>query len=127
MQKWTGKLSWAVLILSLAYFSQQAARADWPRFRGPNGSGVDATANTPTAFTDKDYNWKIDLPGLGHSSPVVVGKKIFITCAETNGSMRYLFCVDLDTGKTLWKKEYASRGFKQHAYNSFSSASAVVD
>ncbi len=127
MRKWTGKLSWAVLILSLAYFSQPSAKADWPRFRGPNGSGVDAAANTPAAFTAKDFNWKIDLPGVGHSSPVVIGKKIFITCAETDGSMRYLICVDIDNGKTLWKKEYASRGFKQHTFNSFSSASAVAD
>jgi outer membrane protein assembly factor BamB len=125
MRKWTLRLACA-LLLPTVYCSNPAA-ADWPRFRGPNGAGVDTTANPPTTFTDKDTNWKIDLPGIGHSSPVVAGKKIFITCAETNGSTRYMICVDLDTGKTLWKNAYESRGFKQNDFNSFSSASAVVD
>lgn len=120
-------LLWAALLLPAAYCLPPAASADWPRFRGPNGSGVDATANTPASFTQKDINWKIDLPGIGHSSPVVVGKKIFITCSEKDGSVRYLYCIDLDNGKTLWKKEYPSRGFKQNDYNSFCSASAVAD
>jgi outer membrane protein assembly factor BamB len=121
------KIVWAGVALFAVGCWMPGAFADWPRFRGPNGSGVDATANTPATFTDKDYNWKIDLPGIGHSSPVIIGKKIFITCAETDGSMRYLVCADLDTGKTLWKKEYASRGFRQNSFNSFSSASAVAD
>jgi len=127
MRKYTRNLLWALLVLPAAYCPQPAAQADWPRFRGPNGSGVDPAANTPASFSAKDINWKIDLPGVGHSSPVIVGKKIFLTCSQTDGSVRYLYCLDLDNGKTLWKKEYPSRGFKQHDYNSFSSASAVVD
>ncbi len=103
------------------------AGADWTRFRGANGSGVEASANTPAVFTEKDFKWKIDLPGIGHSSPVVVGKKIFVTCAEPKEATRYLICADLESGKTLWKKEYASRWFKQHDFNSFASASPVAD
>lgn len=100
---------------------------DWNRFRGPNGSGIAEDANTPAAFTEKDYNWKIALPGIGHSSPVIMGKKIFVTCAEVESARRFLFCLDLDSGKTIWKKEYESRPFKQHRDNSYASASPTAD
>ena len=39
-----------------------AAAQEWPRFRGPNGSGVSA-AVLPTRWTDKDYRWQVKLPG----------------------------------------------------------------
>jgi outer membrane protein assembly factor BamB len=99
----------------------------WTRFRGENGAGVALSANTPATFTDNDMNWKIDLPGVGHSSPVVFGKKIFLTCGDPKLATRYLMCIDLESGKTLWKKEYTSHWFKQNDFNSFASASPVVD
>ena len=45
----------------------------WDRFRGPNGSGVSSAATIPAQWTAADYNWKIELPGIGHSSPVLWG------------------------------------------------------
>ena len=48
---------------------------EWPRFRGPNGSGISLAKTIPTTWTDKDFNWKLPLPAAGHSSPVVWGKK----------------------------------------------------
>jgi hypothetical protein len=41
-----------------------APAQEWPRFRGPNGSGVSATV-LPTRWTDKDYRWQVKLPGPG--------------------------------------------------------------
>ncbi len=117
----------AGLVLPAAYCLPSVARADWPRFRGPNGSGYAAGANTPAAFTEKDFNWKIDLPGVGHSSPVVVGQKVFVTCADPGTAKRFLICVDLGTGKELWRKAYDVRGFPQHKDNSFASASPAAD
>src|SRR6476661_9547135 len=73
------------------------AGADWTRFRGTNGSGVEASANTPASFTEKDFKWKISLPGTGHSSPVVTGNKVLVTCADPKEATRYLICVDLET------------------------------
>src|SRR5205814_2259589 len=58
------------------------SQADWTRFRGANGSGVEASANTPASFTEKEFKWKIALPGTGHSSPVVTGNKVLVTCAD---------------------------------------------
>ena len=123
-----GKRGLTVGVLSAAVLAGVgAASADWTRFRGTNGSGVEAAANTPVSFTDKDFKWKIALPGTGHSSPVVTGKKVLVTCADPKEATRYLICVDLESGKTLWKKEYGSHWFKQHDFNSFASASPVTD
>jgi outer membrane protein assembly factor BamB len=107
--------------------SMSAAAADWPRFRGPNGAGVDPAANVPAKFTDKDFNWKVALPGFGHSSPVVVGNKVFVTCGDKETSQRYAIAVDLDTGKVLWQREYPFKAIKQHGYNSYASATPTAD
>jgi outer membrane protein assembly factor BamB len=123
-----GKCGLMVGVLAAAVLSGiGGAAADWTRFRGANGSGVEASANTPASFTEKDFKWKISLPGTGHSSPVVTGKKVLVTCADPKEATRYLICVDLETGRTLWKKEYSSHWFKQHDFNSFASASPVTD
>ncbi len=63
-----------LLILPLAGLAQE-----WPRFRGPNGSGVSLSKTIPTTWTDQDFNWKIPLPGAGHSSPVLWGTRVFLT------------------------------------------------
>jgi outer membrane protein assembly factor BamB len=103
------------------------ASADWPRFRGANGAGVAPGANTLASFSASQVQWKIDLPGIGHSSPVVAGRKIFVTCAEPETAKRYLICVSLDTGKELWRKEHNSHTFRQHNDNSYASASPAAD
>ena len=46
-----------------------AAEDDWTRFRGPNGSGISEALTVPAKWTERDYNWKVELPGIGHSSP----------------------------------------------------------
>lgn len=124
-----GAVSGAVLLaLGLAPFAAGQSAGDWPRFRGPNGSGVAAgPANTPARFTEKDYDWKIALPGLGHSSPAILGKKVFVTSGDGKSAQRFVLCIDLDTGKTLWQREYPSAPFKQNPQNSYASASPVVD
>jgi outer membrane protein assembly factor BamB len=101
--------------------------ADWPRFRGPNGSGVAANANTPASFTEKDFNWSLELPGKGHSSPVIVGKRVFVTCGEPESARRSIVCVDVDTGKELWHRDYDSHTFRQHNDNSYATASPAAD
>jgi hypothetical protein len=55
--------------------------ADWPRFRGPNGSGVADAKNLPVEWDDdKNIRWKTALPGPGVSSPVVWGDNVYVTC-----------------------------------------------
>ena len=55
--------------------------ADWPRWRGPNDDGM-AVGDAPLNFSEtQNIRWKIEIPGRGHSSPVVVGDRIFVTTA----------------------------------------------
>jgi outer membrane protein assembly factor BamB len=103
-----------------------AAAQEWPRFRGPNGGGVSATS-FPTRWTDKDLLWKIQLPGHGHSSPVLWGKRLFITCGEEKTGNRIVMCLDGDSGTAHWTKDFAGVKHGKHADNSFASATPAVD
>ena len=101
--------------------------APWNRFRGPNGSGISNAKTVPIRWTEQDYNWKIGLPGPGHSSPVVWDKRIFVTCGDPTTALRTLLCVDAPTGRTVWKHEEPSRTYGQHRDNSYAAATPAVD
>ncbi len=126
----------AVTLLSACV---SASFADWPRFRGTNGQGVSLDeTSTPTEFSDaKNLKWKIALPGPGSSSPVILGKHVYVTCWTGYGTdranvgdqqdlRRHLLCIDRETGKTIWdsevepvlpEDEYGGM-FAQHGYAS---------
>ena len=100
--------------------------AGWTRFRGPNGSGV-AAGNYRSNLSDKDVAWKVELPGKGHASPVVWKDRIYTTSADADEGKRYVLCLSAADGSVLWKKEYDFSKFRQHADNSFASATPAVD
>ena len=54
----------------------------WPRFRGPDGTGKATTETLPASWTAEDWTWQADIPGVGHSSPVVWNEKIYLTSAD---------------------------------------------
>ena len=57
---------------------------DWPSFRGPRGSGVSLTATPPATWnvsTSANVAWRTPIAGLGHSSPIVWGDRIYVTTA----------------------------------------------
>jgi outer membrane protein assembly factor BamB len=122
------------LTLALVLMAAPALAADapahasgaWPRFRGPDGSGV-----SPDAFdqpiTERDFAWKIELPGAGHSSPVVWGDKVYLTCGEAFTAKRIVLCLNASDGSVAWRKEYNSFTFSQHHDNSYASSSPAVD
>ena len=57
-----------------------ATAADWPQFRGPGGAATSADKGTPVTWSSTEgLAWKTELPGAGASSPIVVGKHIFLT------------------------------------------------
>lgn len=78
--------------------------ADWPQFRGPGGRGLAPTdAPLPTDIgPDRHVLWKTPLP-KGHSSPVVVGERIFLTGVR-DGKLVTLG-LDRRTGQVLWERE----------------------
>src|ERR1051325_8026568 len=72
------KLLAAVFFLVLLGQLRGAAGQEWTRFHGPYGSGESDATTVPDTWSDKDYNWQVELPGRGHSSPVLWGDKIFL-------------------------------------------------
>ena len=99
----------AVLVVS-----KSLVETDWPRFRGPNGSGISSGANIPVQWSDtNNLAWKADLPGPGSSSPIVVGERVFVTCYSGYGTgddsedesnlKRHLVCLNRADGEIAWK------------------------
>jgi outer membrane protein assembly factor BamB len=99
---------------------------EWPRFRGPNGSGVSEAA-VPTSWTEKDIAWRAALPGTGNSSPVAWGDRLFVTAGDDRAGTRYLLCFDVATGKELWRKESTSDSYKLHKRNAIATSTPVAD
>ena len=104
-----------------------AADLEWARFRGPDGSGIGAAPHFPAEFSEASFNWKIELPGPGHSSPVIAGDRVFVTCTPPNTAKRILLAVNTKDGSIAWQREWETESFRQHADNSYTSASPAVD
>ncbi len=120
----------ALLILTFIYFGSyaQTVKPDrqWFMYRGNYASGVLDNANLPEKWngeTGENIAWKTEIPGLGHSSPVVWGENIFVTSSvstEDKGEVTTgiygsiapvpdssvhewnLYCIDKSTGKIKW-------------------------
>lgn len=108
-----------------------ASDSDWPQFRGPGASGV-GKGSPPLEWngeSGKNIRWSTEISGLGHSSPVIWGDRIFLTSAapaagesklkvglygdiapvEGEGSQSFkVFCVDRKSGKILWDRTAAT-------------------
>jgi outer membrane protein assembly factor BamB len=105
------------LLITLMTFGLVEA-ADWPRFRGPNGAGQGQGDAIPVAWTDKDHNWKVKLPGSGSASPVVIGDRIFVTSAGPEKGQIIVQCLKASDGSTLWQRTYDSGDKHRYRYNS---------
>jgi outer membrane protein assembly factor BamB len=117
----------AAASLAAASLATFAIADTWPRFRGANGDGQGQADDVPSAFTDADYAWKLPLPGIGHSSPVVWDDRVFITSADPETAELIVMCVDLKTSKELWQRRYAASPYKMHLANSFATSTPAVD
>lgn len=102
--------------------------ADWPSFRGPNGSGVADTKNLPVEFgPDKAVVWKTGM-SPGYSSPAIGGEHIFLTAQD--GRKLHTLCLDRRTGRILWRREAPKElpeNYKPAGKNSPAAPSPVTD
>lgn len=112
-------------ILTLALTLAPGTAADWPRFRGPNGTGV---AEGPLPAIDPAAPlWKVKVPGRGVSSPIVVNNKIYLQSASLDGKTRILICLSAADGKTEWTKELPGDKAGTHPKNSLASGTPACD
>ena len=116
--------------------------AQWPQFRGPNGSGVATAHDLPVGFgPTENLVWKADLP-RGHSSPVIANGRIFVTAVEGESLVKisrdkaadsgagklWTICLDQATGKVLWRSPVPRPRREQYQVtNSAASPSPVTD
>ncbi|WP_145088513.1 outer membrane protein assembly factor BamB family protein [Anatilimnocola aggregata] len=113
----------------VADFPQLSAENDWPWWRGPQRNGI-AVGKAPIQFGDsQNVKWKVPVPGRGHSSPIVVGNKIFLTSADEAQQIHAALCFDRTTGKQLWQTEISRGGFPDdnHAKNTEATPSVACD
>lgn len=114
-----------VLLLSLLPAVLIQAQ-EWTRFRGPNGTGISELKGVPTTWSLNDYEWIVDLPGKGHSSPVIWGESLFLTTSQEDGS-RTLVCLNAETGKILWTDTIPLGANHLHKKSSYASGTPAVD
>jgi len=116
-----------ILGLSALVLSRSASAQEWTRFRGPNGTGMGAAASIPAQFSPAHYNWRVALPGEGHSSPVLWGKRIFVTSAEEEKNKRHLLCLNAADGKILWTRSYDYQPYRRHGFSSAANTTPATD
>ncbi|MFO0880433.1 MAG: PQQ-binding-like beta-propeller repeat protein [Gemmataceae bacterium] len=117
-------------VLAVAWLGASVVLAsDWPTWRGPDGQGHASEKNPPLHWGPKEnIAWKIPLPDEGNSTPILIGKRIFLTQATEKGKRRALWCLDRATGKQLWTREVTFTDKEPtHATNPYCSASPVSD
>ena len=77
---------------------------NWPRFRGPDGSGAALGEEAPLrwdAKTGAGVAWKTVVPAPGYNSPIVWGDRVFVSGATRE--KREIFCFDAANGRLLWQ------------------------
>ena len=132
-----------------------AAAQNWPSFRGPGAGGVAAESAKPPSTWDigssRNVAWKVTLPGLAHSSPIVWGDRIYVTTAVPSqpgtptvitgekagidsakdmiAHTWRLLAFDKTTGKVIWDKvvHQGMPRLKRHVKASHASATPATD
>lgn len=140
------------LVLAIAPLSTADG---WPQWRGPLGTGAAPGARPPLTWSESEnVRFKIELPGLGHSTPVVWGDRLFLTSAVPHGEalettshdhahddgahdnmtadrkLRFVvMAIDRNSGERLWTTTVrdARPHEATHSTGSWASASPVTD
>jgi len=142
-----------LFVAALSVEAQVDYMKQWPQFRGPYASGIVESEQLPGSWnvtTGENIRWKLEIPGLGHSSPVVWGDKLFVTTAISgsgNNSLKVglygdidevgdrseheyrIYCIDKKSGEILWER-LAHKGVpitERHTKSSHANATPATD
>lgn len=104
--------------------------AQWPQFRGPEGNGVSAATGLPLTWSEtQNVRWKTAIHGRAWSSPVVLGRQVWLSTATPDGKQLSALAVDKETGKILYDLklfEVATPQFA-HSFNTYASPTPVLE
>jgi outer membrane protein assembly factor BamB len=119
----------AVSVFTLAL--SLSARADWPEFRGPTADGVVTDSGLPTEWAEgKNIAWKTAIPGLGWSTPAILGGEAWLTSATPDGTTQSVYCLDIKTGEILFQKVLVTNDNPEplaNNMNSYATPSPVIE
>jgi outer membrane protein assembly factor BamB len=137
----------------VALIAAATGAENWPSFRGAGARGVAESTKLPVnwnTLTGENIAWKTEIPGLGHSSPVVWGDRIFLTTAvSTNENVVFerelkgqidrrqdaakqefrLLAIEMTSGKIVWSALASAREPRvlRHPHNSYASPTPATD
>jgi outer membrane protein assembly factor BamB len=148
----------AAIVAGQSSVNVAAKGANWAQWRGPEGSGVSSETGVPTEWSaTRNVLWKTPIPGRGHSSPIIWGKRVFLTTAIEGAvvpgahSVKHIIegqeflhpdsvgadklhtfkvlCLDRDTGKILWERTaYVGTPYdNRHRRSSYASPTPTTD
>jgi outer membrane protein assembly factor BamB len=144
--------SFLFVLTSILIFSFAPISSDWPQFRGLGDNMIAPGTNYPTEWNDSlNIKWTYDMVGESWSSPIVAGDKVFITSAflekaapakeksaepakEEKSFTQEIYrlelvCIDLKSGKELWRQT-AYNGtpkIEKHSRSSYACETPVTD
>jgi hypothetical protein len=121
-----------VVFMGLAlccFVANSVSAANWPQWRGPDGNGVVTDPQVVTQWsTTKNVAWKSPIPGIGHSSAIVLDDDVFVTTAIPEKNQRLLIRIDARSGRIIWKKVVLTAPLEDmHRENSHASSTPVTD
>ena len=114
----------------LEQFPKLSRDRDWPWWRGPSRNGVAASVSAPVKFSNAGgFLWKSPIPGRGHSSPVVVGDRVYLTTADEARETQSVLAFDRANGDLVWHERINQGGFpaKNHPKNSEATPTIACD
>lgn len=118
------------LFLMLFAAGTLAHAGDSPQFRGPDGQGHSDETGLPLTWSDSDnVAWKIEVPGLGWSSPSIQDGRLWLTTAVDDGASLRLLCFDLKSGERLLDREvfHHDEPGNIHKKNSYASPTPLLE
>src|SRR6478752_1271136 len=104
---------WLLGVIAAGLIALPVSAQNWPAWRGPTADGVVPEKGFLTTWSaTENIAWKVEIPGRGHSSPIIWGDRVFVTsCIEgddpkdkTTPRDRILVCVNRKDGKVVWQK-----------------------
>ena len=122
-----------VTFLSAHTASIAAAQSDstqWAKWRGSNDNGVVENQKTVSQWSESEnVLWKTEIPGRGHSTPIIVGDRIYLTTADKSAETQSVLCFDRNGGKELWNTTVNTGNLnpKIHQKNTHASPSLAFD
>jgi len=101
---------------------------DWPAWRGPKGDGIATPGQNPPVRWNDSENvvWKTSIPGRGHSSPTVVGRRIYLATADVEKQTQSVLCFDRESGKPIWETVVHRDLLDKGGHRNSSQASSTV-